>query len=103
MRISDWSSDVCSSDLPWVRLDLAVLADVFLDLPGQILAQILVRHLATTEADGDLDLVALFQESKHVAQLDLVVAHVRDRTELHFLDLDLLLLLLGGLDRKSVV
>src|SRR5690242_19392650 len=81
---------------PGVRLDLAVVADVFLDLAGQVLAEILVRHLAAAEADGDLDLVAFFQEAKHVAQLDLVVAHIRDRTELHFLDLDLLLLLLGG-------
>src|SRR3546814_7957237 len=34
MRISDWSSDVCSSDL--LRVCIDVVGDtVFLDLPGQ--------------------------------------------------------------------
>ena len=56
-----------------------------------------MRHLAAAEANGDLDLVAFLKEPQHVAQLDLVVAHVGDGAELHFLDLDLLLLLLGGL------
>lgn len=57
--------------------------------------RLLVAHFTATEADVDLDLVALFQEAAHVAQLDLVVALVGNRTELEFLDLDLLGLLLG--------
>src|SRR5690554_514289 len=43
----------------------------------------------------DLDLVAFLQEAAHLAKLDLVVALVGDGAELHFLDLDLLGLLLG--------
>src|SRR4249919_2131171 len=76
------------------RLDDDVFAKIGLDALGHLLAQFLVAHLAATEADVDLDLVALFQEAAHVAQLDLVVALVGDGAELHFLDFDLLLLLL---------
>src|SRR5690606_154864 len=57
--------------------------------------QLLVAHLAATEADVDLDLVAFLDEAAHLAQLDLVVALVGHRAELHFLDFDLLGLLLG--------
>ena len=53
-------------------------------------AELLMRHLATTEAQRDLGLVAFGQEARQVAKLDLVVAFVRARPELHFLDLDLL-------------
>ena len=52
-------------------------------------------HLATAEAQGDLHLVAVLQEADHVAQLDVVVAVVRLRAELHFLDLNDLLAGLG--------
>src|SRR5690606_16577057 len=76
-------------------LDHDVLAQVGLDPGGHLPAQFLVAHLAATEADVDLDLVAILQEAAHLAQLDLVIALVGDRAELHFLDLDLLGLLLG--------
>src|SRR6476469_4680063 len=79
----------------WARLDDDVLAQVALDPVGHLATELLMAHLAATEADVDLDLVALFQEAAHVAQLDLVVALVGDGAELHFLDLDLLGLLLG--------
>src|SRR3546814_2466440 len=85
MRISDWSSDVCSSDL----------AEVGLDPGSHFAAEFLVAHLAAAEADVDLELVAHFQELAHLAQLDLVVAFIGDRAELDLLDLDLLGLLLG--------
>src|SRR5690606_6501047 len=62
---------------------------------GHLAAKFLVAHLAAAEADVDLDLVAFLDETAHLAQLDLVVAVVGDRAELHFLDLDLLGLLLG--------
>src|SRR5690606_7317383 len=77
------------------QLDHDVLAQVGLDPGGHLPAQLLVANLATAEADVDLDLLAILQEAAHVAQLDLVVALVGDRAELHFLDLDLLGLLLG--------
>src|SRR5690606_35198572 len=77
------------------RLDHDVLAQVGLDARGHAAAQLLVAHLAATEADVGLDLVAFLQEAAHLAQLDLVVALVGDGTELDFLDLDLLGLLLG--------
>src|SRR5690606_19508298 len=79
----------------WSRLYDDVRAEVGFDPRGHLATQFLVAHLATTEADVDLDLVAFLEEATHLAQLDLVVAVVGDRTELHFLDLDLLGLLLG--------
>ncbi|MNS97836.1 hypothetical protein D3C72_1321850 [compost metagenome] len=54
-----------------------------------------MRHLATTEPQRDLGLVAVFQEALQVAQLDVVVAIIRTGPELDFLDLDDLLLQLG--------
>src|SRR5690606_24110538 len=72
-----------------------VLPEILLDPLGHLATQLLVAHLAATEADVDLDLVALFEELAHLAHLDRVVAGVGDGAELHFLDFDLLLLLLG--------
>src|SRR5690606_35139301 len=69
------------------RFDDDVLAEVGLDARGHAAAQFLVAHLAATETDVDLDLVAFLKEPAHLAQLDLVVALVSHRTELHFLDL----------------
>src|SRR5690606_1618902 len=77
------------------RFDDDAFAEVGLDPRRHFAAQLLVAHLAATEADVDLDLVAFLQEATHLAQLDLVVALVGHGAELHFLDLDLLGLLLG--------
>src|SRR5690606_3094860 len=76
-------------------LDDDVFTQVGLDAGGHAATQLLVAHLAATEADVDLDLVAFLEEGAHLAQLDLVVALVGHRTELDFLDLDLAGLLLG--------
>src|SRR5690606_898727 len=76
-------------------LDHDVLAQIGLDPGGHLAAELLVAHLAAPEADVDLDLVPFLEELAHLAQLDLVVALVGHRTELDFLDLDLLRLLLG--------
>lgn len=54
--------------------------------------EFLVRHFTTTEAQGDLALVAFFQEALEIAQLDLVVILVGAGAELDLLDLHLLLL-----------
>src|SRR3546814_19249914 len=51
-------------------------------------------HLATAEADHDLDLVALVKKARDRAELGLVIAIFRRWTEFDFLDLDLLLLFL---------
>src|SRR3546814_3858696 len=98
MRISDWSSDVCSSDLgrrlfllgsdhhdhlpafqARARFDHDVFAEVCLDPGSHFATEFLVAHLAAAEADVDLELVAHFQELAHLAQLDLVVAFIGDR------------------------
>jgi hypothetical protein len=56
-----------------------------------------VGHFTTTETQGYLSLVAVFDETTQVAQLDLVIAFVGARTEFYFLDLNDFLLGLGFL------
>src|SRR5690606_6865830 len=75
--------------------DHDVFAQVGLDPLQHAAAELLVAHFTATEADVDLDLVAILQEAAHLAHLDLVVAVVGHRAELDFLDLNLLRLLLG--------
>ena len=53
-------------------------------------AELLVRHLAAAKSKRHLGLVAFAQEPNQVPELDLVIAFVGSRTELDFLDLDLL-------------
>ena len=54
-------------------------------------------HLAAAEHDGDLNACALLEETQNVALLGLVVANVDLGSELHFLDLDLGLVLTSSL------
>jgi hypothetical protein len=58
-------------------------------------AQFLVRHLPAAKPQGHLDPVAFLEKFSQLAQLDLVIADIRARTELDLLDLYLLLFLLG--------
>src|SRR5690554_2082110 len=60
----------------------------------QLAADVLVRHLTAAETQRDLALVATFEETNQVTQLDLIVALVGARPEFDFLDLNLLLLFL---------
>ena len=56
-------------------------------------------HFAAAEANGDLDLVAVVEETPGTTQLDLVVVDIDARAHLDFLDVDGLLFFarLGGL------
>lgn len=51
-------------------------------------AQLLMGHFTATKPQSNLGLVAFFDEATQIAQLDLVIAFISTRTELHFLDLD---------------
>ena len=66
--------------------------------PGQPLentaADVGVRHLAAPEEDRRLDLVAFFDEPVNMVLLELVIVLVDLRSELDFLDLDDVLMLL---------
>src|SRR3546814_9499828 len=48
MRISDWSSDVCSSDLRWIDDALMRLTEFFQTIPYFIFALVLVAILLPT-------------------------------------------------------
>jgi hypothetical protein len=73
----------------------AHLFGVFSNTLEQFTAQILVRHLAATEAQSDLHLVATFKKLEDVPHFHIVVIRVRVRAELDLFDLDDLLLLTG--------
>ncbi len=79
----------------WKVLDLAMLFDVFCDALKQLTTKVLVRHLASAEAQGDLYLVAIGQKLEHIAHLDVIVTAVRIWAELDLFDLNDLLLLTG--------
>ncbi len=76
-------------------LDYSHRLEVRLHAFKQADAEFLVGHFTATESQRHLCLVAFLEEAGQVAQLDLVIALVRTGTELDFLDLYLLLLLLG--------
>lgn len=74
------------------RFDFARVGHIGGDTVQQFQPQFLVRHLAATESQGDLDLVTLIQEFHHRAHFHLIVIGVCAGTEFDFLDLDDLLL-----------
>ena len=67
-----------------------ILDDIALDALDHRLAELRVRHLAALEADGHLDLVALFEKTAQIAHFYIVVAVLGRRPELQFLDFLLL-------------
>ncbi len=71
----------------------------FLDVLGhafqQFPAQVLVRHFAAAEAQGNFDLVALFQKLEDVLHLDVIVMGVGVGPEFDLFHLDDFLLLSG--------
>ena len=78
------------------EFDDAGLANVLNQTVDDGVAQLAVRHLATTEAQAGLDLVALGEEADGLILLGLVVMLVHGNGELDLLDHDDLLLFLGG-------
>src|SRR6266566_5137326 len=77
------------------ELDNTALANIF-DQPFQNLPpQPGARHLASAKKNRRLDLIAFIQKTQHVVFLGLVVVIVHVNAELHFLDRDRLLVLLG--------
>src|SRR3546814_6628978 len=82
MRISDWSSDVCSSDL----LDLRDFCGHFGDALEHRKAKLGMAHLAAAKAHGHLDLVAFAQKVEHLLHLHVEVVIVDIRTHLDLLD-----------------
>src|SRR5258708_12369935 len=64
-------------------LDLADQRQIRFHALQQLHAELLVRHLAATEPQRDLRLVALGEEANEVADLDLVVPLDRKSTRLN--------------------
>jgi hypothetical protein len=81
--------------LPWPELHDRLITEVFNQPVQNLAAQALTRHFAPTEEDGRLNLVALRKETQNMVLLGVVVVVVYVDAELHFLDHDLMLMLLG--------
>src|SRR5215470_6909396 len=81
--------------LPRAKLDDPLVADVLYEPFQNLASQAGARHLASAEEDRGFDLVALAQKTQHVVLLGLVVVIVHVDAELHFLDRNRLLVLLG--------
>ncbi|CFX16749.1 protein of unknown function [Candidatus Filomicrobium marinum] len=76
----------------WFALDLCNLFQLTLDPLKYSHTKLLVRHFATTEAQGNLHLIAVVEETFDGPHLDVVVVLINRRTHLDLLDLDGLLL-----------
>src|SRR4029077_9596238 len=79
-----------------VLLDHRMRSEVARNPFKELAPDVLVHHFAAAEPQGHLGLVPLGQEAREITQLDLVIRLSRAGTELHFFDLNLLLLALGG-------
>src|SRR3954471_10903030 len=82
-----------------IGLDLAHISQICRHPVEHRLAQLQMRHLPATEHHGHLDLVAVAEELPRMAGLEIKVMVVDARTVLHFLELNDVLLLLGGAGR----
>src|SRR5262245_42288855 len=79
----------------WFLLDLSEFGGVILDAIEELVAKLLVRHLAPAESQGHFHLIAIFKKALHRAHLHVVIVVVDHRPKLDLLDLDYLLLLAG--------
>ena len=75
------------------RLDLGDLGRLVANPLEKLHAEMLVRHFAATEAERQLDLVALFEEALDGLHLDLVIVVIDGGAHLDLFDLDDLLVL----------
>ena len=80
---------------PRTKLDYRALPNFLEQTFEHLPSEVGVGHLASTEEDRGLYLVALVQEAQHVILLELVIMFIDVDAELHFLDGDDLLVLLG--------
>src|ERR1700742_1086134 len=71
-----------------VLFDLGKFGYVRLDLVEELGADFLMGHFAAAVTQGNLDLVAFFEEALHSAHLHVVVMIVDHRPQLDLLDLD---------------
>src|SRR3546814_10460320 len=69
MRISDWSSDVCSSDLLTQRILLQMLETIAVDRQPQVIAQrVHHRHAHAMQTTGNLVGIRIRSEERRVGK-----------------------------------
>src|SRR6185312_3719807 len=81
--------------LPRPKLYDSALADIFNQPLQNLSSQTGAGHLAPAEKDRSPYLVAFIQKTQHVVLFSVIVVIVHVNAELHFLDRDRLLVLLG--------
>src|SRR6266700_5214442 len=81
--------------LSWTKFNDSAIANIFNQPLQNPSSQAGAGHLASTEEDRGLDLVAVVQKTQYVVLLGLVVVIVHVDAEFHFLNCDRLLVLLG--------
>src|SRR3546814_6278953 len=91
MRISDWSSDVCSSDLPFIAV-AEFLCEQGLNAPT-IIARNLEQGLLLIEDFGDVRLretvdAALHKEAEYYAGVTDLLVHLHARPPMDGLPVD---------------
>lgn len=91
---ADLHVDIAPSHLR-LLIDVAHGEEVGLDLLGQFVSELLMRHLTTAELKLDAHLVAFREEVLRVDDLDVVIVRVDADAEFHFLHLAALLMLVG--------
>ena len=73
-------------------LDRTVFFEVLTDPRQKLRTEFLVRHLPAPESQGDLRLVTVLKKLHELPELNLLIAFLRSRAKLDFLDVNLLLL-----------
>src|SRR3546814_6386505 len=81
MRISDWSSDVCSSDLPAQRRDLALIDDDILARDARL--QRLAEHALGHQQPGRLAVLAGREHLADFGAADDILDHQRSKLARH--------------------
>src|ERR1041384_8034456 len=81
--------------LPRTEFDNTAITDIMNQAFQDSASQASARHLASAEKDRCLDLVAFTEKTQHMVLFGLVIVIVHIDAELHFLDRDRLLMLLG--------
>lgn len=77
---------------PGLHLDFGDLESVILDAFQQFHSQLLVRHFAAAETQGNFDFIALLEEAFHRTHLHVIIVIIDHRSEFDLLDLNYFLL-----------
>src|SRR3546814_6459765 len=92
MRISDWSSDVCSSDLPYLANQFDLSFEWYLGKRGLLAAAVFVKDVKNLVLTSYYDMPAVVTQSDGSTRpITLAVAQPMNRSEEHTSELQYLM------------